>query len=35
MKSVIAAAAMSLIISDFSNAEETRGKAMMKIVNDG
>lgn len=31
MKSVIAAAAMSLVISDFANAEETRGKAMMKI----
>ena len=30
MKSVIAAAAMSLVISDFANAEETRGK-MMKI----
>ncbi|HDY1876748.1 TPA: carboxymuconolactone decarboxylase family protein [Escherichia coli] len=31
MKSVLAAAAMSLVISDFANAEETRGKAMMKI----
>lgn len=31
MKSVIAAAAMSLVISDFATAEETRGKAMMKI----
>lgn len=31
MKSVIAAAAMSLVISDFANAEKTRGKAMMKI----
>ncbi|AML35345.1 alkylhydroperoxidase/carboxymuconolactone decarboxylase family protein YurZ [Klebsiella aerogenes] len=31
MKSVIAAAAMSLVISDFANAEETRGKTMMKI----
>ena len=31
MKSIIAAAAMSLVISDFANAEETRGKAMMKI----
>ena len=31
MKSIIAAAAMSLIISDFATAEETRGKAMMKI----
>jgi len=31
MKSVIAAAAMSLVISDFANAEETRGKAKMKI----
>lgn len=31
MKSIIAAAAMSLVISDFAIAEETRGKAMMKI----
>lgn len=31
MKSVLAAAAMSLVISDFANAEETRGKAMMEI----
>ncbi|WP_416240332.1 hypothetical protein [Raoultella terrigena] len=31
MKSVIAAAAMSIVISDFANGEETRGKAMMKI----
>ncbi|HBC9870736.1 TPA: carboxymuconolactone decarboxylase family protein [Escherichia coli] len=31
MKSVLAAAAMSLVISDFANAEEIRGKAMMKI----
>lgn len=31
MKSVLAAAAMSLVISDVANAEETRGKAMMKI----
>ncbi len=31
MKSVLAAAAMSLVISDFANAEETRGKAMMKL----
>ena len=32
MKSIIAAAAMSLVISDFANAEETRGKTMMKIA---
>lgn len=31
MKSVIAAAAMSLVISDFAKAEETRGKTMMTI----
>lgn len=28
MKSVLEAAAMSLVISDFANAEETRGKAL-------
>ncbi|ENY3730585.1 carboxymuconolactone decarboxylase family protein [Enterobacter mori] len=31
MKSLIAAATMSFVISDFANAEETRGKAMKKI----
>ena len=31
MKSVIALAVMLFVISDFANAEETRGKAMMKI----
>ncbi|KML67741.1 carboxymuconolactone decarboxylase family protein [Pectobacterium peruviense] len=31
MKSVIAAAAMSLVLSDFANAEEKRGEAMMKV----